>query len=89
MEKHKFNPLDFLYNKEELNFEALFPKIKDRVSFTLLNCGTTVKEALGQLPLQRNESILYNIISLGMMDKYTKVLHNCQCKNKKQRRKHS
>lgn len=87
MEKHKFNPLDFLYNKDNLSFEELLPKIKERVSFTLLNCGFSVKEQLKLLPLQRNEAILYNIISLGMMDQYTKVMHNCACKNKKQRRK--
>ncbi len=87
MEKNKFNPIDFLYNKDGLSFEELFPKIKDRVSFTLLNCGSSVKEYLEKLPLQRNEAILHNIISLGMMDKYTKVTHNCNCKDKKQRRK--
>lgn len=79
--KNKFNPLDFLYNKENLDFEILFPKIKDRISFTLLNCGASVKEHLDALPLQRNETILKNIISLGMMDKYSKVMHHC--KNKK------
>ena len=88
MEKNKFNPLDFLYNQDQLSFEALFPKIKERVSFTLLNCGASVKDSLDRLPLQRNEAILHNIISLGMMDKYTKVMHHCQCKDKKQRRKH-
>ena len=86
MEKNKFNPLDFLYNQENLSFEALFPKIKDRVSFTLLSCGASVKEHLEALPLQRNESILHNIISLGMMDKYTQVTHHCHCQNKKKGR---
>jgi len=86
MKKNKFNPLDFLYNKENLSFEALFPKIKDRVGFTLLNCGASAKEHLEALPLQRNEAILHNIISLGMMDKYTKVTHPCDCKNKKKGR---
>lgn len=86
MEKNKFNPLDFLYNKENLSFEELFPKIYDRMSFTLLSCGASVKEHLEALPLQRNEAILRNIISLGMMDKYTQVTHHCRCKNKKKRR---
>ena len=86
MEKNKFNPLDFLYNKENLGFEELFPKIYDRVSFTLLNCGASVKEHLEALPLQRNEAILRNIISLGMMDKYTKVTHHYHCKNAKKGR---
>lgn len=87
MEKNKFNPLAFLYNKEGLSFEEFFPKIKDRVSFTLLNCGSSLKEYLEMLPLQRNEAILHNIISLGMMDKYTKVIHNCTCNHKEKRRK--
>nr|WP_302598395.1 DUF5685 family protein [uncultured Cellulosilyticum sp.] len=82
MSKSKFNPLDFLYNKGNLNFDALFSKIKDRINFTLLNCGTSVKEHLDALPLQRNEEILENIISLGMMEQYTKVMHHCSCQHK-------
>ncbi len=87
MRNNKFNPLDFLYNKENLTFEALFPKIKDRISFTLLNCGASVKDHLNALPLQRNETILENIISFGMMDKYTKVICHCHCRHKEDQKK--
>lgn len=82
MAKDKFNPLDFLYNKEALAFEKFFPQIKDRVSFTLLSCGASIKEQLESLPLQRNETILQNVISLGMMDQYTHVMHHCKCNKK-------
>lgn len=87
MQKNKFNPLNCLYNQEKLAFDALFPKIKDRVSFTLLNCGASVKEHLEALPLRRNEDILENIISLGMMEQYTKVMHHCHCHNKGEHKK--
>ena len=37
---------------------------------------------LDKLPLKRNKAILENIISLGMMDKYEKIVNNCSCKEK-------
>ena len=43
------------------------------------------KESLERLPLKRNKEILENIISLGMMDKYTKIVENCNCKSSKKR----
>ena len=53
------------------------------MEFTILNCGYNCKYALDKLPLKRNKSILENIISLGMMDKYENIINNCKCKNKK------
>ena len=32
-----------------------------------------------------NKEILENIISLGMMDKYTRIVQNCNCKSSKKR----
>ena len=53
------------------------------MEFTILNCGYNCKEALNKLPLKRNKAILENIITLGMMDKYEKIINNCNCKDKK------
>ncbi len=79
MEKNKFNPINFLYNKENKPYEEFFQEIKPRIEFTILNCGYTCREALDRLPIRRNKEILENIISLGMMDKYTRISNNCKC----------
>lgn len=34
-----------------------------------------------RLDLKRNKDILYNIIELGLMDKYTRVINNTDSKN--------
>lgn len=81
MEENKFNPIAFLYNKDNKSYEELLEEIKPRMEFTLLNCGASCKEVLDRLPIKRNKEILENIISLGMMDKYVKVTSNCKCKD--------
>ena len=83
IEKNKFNPINYLYNKNNKSYEELLEEIKPRMEFTILNCGYNCKEALDKLPLKRNKAILENIITLGMMDKYEKIINNCNCKDKK------
>lgn len=83
IEKNKFNPINYLYNKDNKSYEELLEEIKPRMEFTILNCGYNCKYALDKLPLKRNKAILENIISLGMMDKYEKIINNCNCKDKK------
>ena len=83
MENNKFNPINYLFNKDNKNYEELLEEVKSRMEFTLLNCGATCKEILDILPIKRNKEILENIISLGMMDKYTKAISSCKCKEEK------
>ena len=82
---NKFNPINYLYNKENKSYKEFIEEIKPRIEFTILNCGYNCKEALDMLPLKRNKEILENIISLGMMDKYTRIVQNCNCKSSKKR----
>ena len=79
MEKNKFNPIDYLYNIDSKTYEELMEEIRDRMEFTIFNCGYTCRNALENLPIKRNKEILENIISLGMMDKYTKITTECEC----------
>lgn len=74
IEKKKFNPINFLYNEENLRFEEFLEKIKPKIEFTILNCGYTCNLSLDNLNLNRNKDILYNIIQLGLMQKYTDVI---------------
>lgn len=81
MEKNKFNPINFLYNKESLNYDEFIEIIKPKIEFTILNCGYNCKENLVKLDLQRNKDILYNIIELGLMDKYINVINKTKYTN--------
>ena len=76
MEQNKFNPLNFLYNKDNMIYDDFIESIKPRIEFTILNCGYSIKENLMQLELKRNKDILYNIVELGLMDKYIKVINH-------------
>ena len=81
--KYDVSSISYLYNKDNKSYEELLEEIKPRMEFTILNCGYNCKYALDKLPLRRNKAILENIISLGMMDKYEKIINNCNCKDKK------
>ena len=85
IKNNKFNPINYLYNINSKDYKEFIEEIKPRIEFTILNCGYNCKEALEKLPIKRNKEILENIISLGMMDKYTKIVENCNCKSSKKR----
>ena len=77
--------IDFRVFLENKSYDDFIKEIKPRIEFTILNCGYNCKESLEKLPLKRNKEILQNIINLGMMDKYEKVINSCNCKDKKKR----
>ena len=85
MSQGKFNPLNFLYNKDNMTYENLIESIKPRIEFTILNCGYSIKENLARLDIKRNKDILYNIVELGLMDKYLKVINHFEDTNKTKR----
>ena len=76
--KGKFNPINYLYNINNLPYKEFKESIKDRLEFNILNCAYNCKDILDELEIKKNKDILDNIISLGMMDKYIKVLNNCK-----------
>lgn len=82
MKDNKFNPINFLYNKDSLPYEEFLEGIKQRLEFSIFSCAYTCKEILDKLPLNRNKEILENIINLGMMDKYINTTNKCKCKKK-------
>lgn len=57
-------------------YEEFIESIKPRIEFTILNCGYSIKDNLMTLNLNRNKDILYNIVELGLMDKYIKVINH-------------
>lgn len=56
----------------------------EKQNFYSIDCGYSCKEFLNKLPLHKNKNILYNVIELGMMDKYTKAINKCNCNNTKE-----
>lgn len=85
IEKRKFNPINFLYNKDSLKYDKFIELIKPKIEFTILNCGYSCKENLEKLQLNRNQDILYNIIELGLMDKYVNVTKHPESTNETKR----
>lgn len=85
IKNNKFNPINFLYNKDNLPYKEFLENIEKRLEFSIFNCAYTCKEILEILPLTRNKEILENIINLGMMDKYMKITNKCDCTKKKGR----
>lgn len=86
MEKGKFNPINFLYNKNSLPYDKFIESVKPKIEFTILNCGYSCKENLDKLNLNRNNDILYNIIELGLMDKYANIVKHPESTNETKRR---
>ncbi|MGL4798689.1 MAG: DUF5685 family protein [Cellulosilyticaceae bacterium] len=86
MKEGNFNPINVLYNQDDLPYDELLARVGEQVSFTLLNCGYRCMANLRKLPLVRNRAILHNIVSLGMMEEYTKVTSHCGCQTKCQKK---
>lgn len=78
MKKNKFNPINYLYNVNNLSYEEFILEIKDRIEFNILSCGCRCKESLEELNLHKNKDVLENIINLGMMDRYLAIINNCK-----------
>lgn len=81
--KGKFNPINYLFNKENLPYEEFIITIKDRIEFSIFSCGCTCRDSLEALNILKNKDILDNIINLGMMDKYTAISSTCKAKKDK------
>lgn len=73
MEKNKFNPISYLYNKDNLPYKEFRESIIERIEFNILSCASNCNDILSKLEFKKNKSIIENIVSLGMMDKYLKV----------------
>lgn len=80
MLKGKFNPINYLYNRDNKSYAELKESIKERMEFSILNCAYNCQEIMNKLELNKNNDIVDNIISLGMMDKYLAIVNKCKCK---------
>lgn len=73
MKKNKFNPLEKVYNLNNLDFNNFRPEIADNVDFILTSCASSCLANLDKLPITKNEDLLQNILQLGLMEKMNTV----------------
>ena len=73
MENNKFNPIDKIYNKENLSYDELLPSIKEKLDFNLMSLAANCSELLKSLPIKKNNEIINNVINLGLLEKYMNI----------------
>ncbi|NFN19962.1 hypothetical protein FDB52_06145 [Clostridium botulinum] len=76
MKKNKFNPIDFLYNKNDIPYIELINLVKPKIEFLILSCACCCNDNLSKLNLYKNEDILKNTLELGLVHKYNLVINN-------------
>jgi hypothetical protein len=64
IKENKFNAINSVMNGE---------KIEDRINFVLTSYGRECAETLDTLPLYKNQDILYNIFTFGLLEKMDRV----------------
>lgn len=82
MKRNKFNPINYLYNKDNLPYKEFKESIIERIEFNILSCASNCNDILNKLEFKKNKAIIQNIVSLGMMDKYLKVKNEINHKKK-------
>lgn len=73
IKENKFNAINSVMNRENLPYSQLEGKIKDRINFVLTSYGRECAETLDTLPLYKNQDILYNIFTFGLLEKMDRV----------------
>ena len=75
MKNNEFNAINSLINIDKLDFESFSVLVKPRIDFLLSTCAQQCLKHLNNLPLIKNEDILYNILELGLMEKMDTVFN--------------
>lgn len=81
MKNNKFNLINALYNKDNLPFQELKNKVKEKIDFILTSCAYSCFASLKNLPLKKNQELLYNILELGLMEKMDTVFKRSELAN--------
>ncbi|WBW98776.1 DUF5685 family protein [Oceanirhabdus sp. W0125-5] len=83
LEKGKYNPINAVFNKKDLNFNKFSEEIYLRIEDLLLSCGYNCTVNLKKLPLKKNIDLLDNILHLGLIEKMDNVLKRSEDHNGK------
>lgn len=81
MKNNKFNVISSIYNKENIPYETFRPSIEEKMDFILLSCASTCSDLLDQLPIKKNQELLYNILKFGLMEKIDIVFKRSELSN--------
>ncbi|WP_035292097.1 DUF5685 family protein [Clostridium sp. KNHs214] len=73
MKKHKFNPINHYLNTEKKSFIDFSQEIEGRIDFTLVTCANNCLIYMRKLPINKNKTLLENILMFGLMEKMDKV----------------
>lgn len=83
MKKKKFNAINKAFNEGNLPYEEFVNLIRERVELNLILSADSCLRALDNLPLAKNEELLYNILQLGLMEKMERIKMRSEEKNEK------
>ncbi|EQB88667.1 hypothetical protein J2Z44_002080 [Clostridium punense] len=83
MRKKKFNAINKAFNEGNLPYEEFVSLIRERVELNLILSADSCLRALDNLPLAKNEELLYNILQLGLMEKMERIKIRSEEKNEK------
>jgi len=81
MQNKKFNLINALYNKDNLSFQELTRKVKENIDFILTSCAYSCFTSLKNLPIKKNQELLYNILELGLLEKMDTVFKRSEFVN--------
>lgn len=74
--KDRFNPINKIYNKASLPYNEFINNIKSQMDFFLITLASNCSDTLKKLPIRRNKDIIYNVVNLGLVDKYMHIFSN-------------
>lgn len=83
MKKNKFNAINKAFNTESLSYEDLINSQRNRIEFNLMMSASTTVDALKNLPIQKNNDLLFNILQLGLMHKIETIKSRSDNNNEK------
>lgn len=83
MTKNKFNAINMTLNSNNLPYEEFIEEIRERIEFNLILSGDCCLKALENLPLEKNQDLLYNILQLGLMEKIERIKMRSDNKDEK------
>lgn len=79
--ENKFNVINNIYNKNNLNYKEFRDSIKDKIDFLLVNCASACLNNFNNMHIVKNKGLLYNILQFGLMEKMERVLKGVNINN--------
>lgn len=73
MEEELYNPINKVYNKSNKPYHEFILDVKEDMDFTLMSLAVICSDLLKELPINKNEQLIDNVINLGLIDKYMNI----------------